>query len=169
MILAIHKLVEDMELLRQERTGGSKVLSFKNESQLQNASNFLRTVANPTINIDVMEIRTDLSQDSKITSTNTEVKGTSQMNDQDIILKYIDILDKDRREMEKRLTEDRKETESRISATIDRMEASVNELSHDVKQTRGLTITAVIGIAAIIIASVFALAQIVTQLVSIAK
>jgi len=150
----------------------NNILPFYNQSIGQNSSLPVRTnlssVDSLIGSLHYSRTETDgVAEGTFIESIETNAKGISQMSDQDVIVKYIDILDKDRREMEKRLTEDRKESEKRINDTVSRMECSINELNHDVKQTRGLTITAVIGISAIIIASVIALSQIVTQLVSI--
>lgn len=48
----------------------------------------------------------------------------------DNLMKYIELLDKDRRDMEKRLTDERKDSEERYNKTVDKLESKVDALSN---------------------------------------
>lgn len=70
-------------------------------------------------------------------SSEDHLNGGDNMEDDKILEKYIDTVDKDRREMEKRLTEDGQESEKRITEerrlSEDRMEKRFNEVMSSIK------------------------------------
>ena len=155
-----------MEALRQTNTQGSTIIKFPDRITPQfQPFNFQL----PQIDDLIKSYYQDVAENEKgvfLNSTVTEVKGSSQMNDQDIIIKYIDILDKDRRDMEARITADKKASEERLQSAIEKIEKGQDSVK---KEVRGLTITVIIGVAAMIAASVLAIAQIFAQFASLIR
>lgn len=59
----------------------------------------------------------------------TSIKEVTEMDDNKILEKYIESVDKDRREMEKRITENKRESEERLQKELRQRENRFEELS----------------------------------------
>jgi len=107
-------------------------------------------------------------------------KEVNDMPDNDSIMKYIEFLDKDRRdmelrlsedkkEMEKRLTDDRRESEERYNKTVERIEAKMEKISADntsfIKEHRFWVVTTIIAIVGLCVLAYFATGQLVASIV----
>lgn len=117
--------------------------------------------------------------DGDTATTSKEVKSMPENND---FLKYIDLLNQDRRDMEKRLTDERKESEERINNSIGKIEAKVDQINSKIDETndkiaevkdkiyennrsfKWWAIGIIVGVAAIIASSAYAIVQIVAQI-----
>lgn len=86
------------------------------------------------------------------------------MPDNNDFMKYIDLLDKDRRDMEKRLTDDRKDMENRLASerkdSEDRINKSIDDLKEefrllrgDIKDQKKFQIATVVSIVGLVIAT----------------
>ena len=77
-------------------------------------------------------------RDSLDSSQSLTIDGGETMDHNKILEKYIDTVDKDRREMEKRITEERREMEKRITEerrlSEERMENRFNETMVSIKE-----------------------------------
>lgn len=103
------------------------------------------------------------------------VGGDSNMPNENDFMKYIDLLDKDRRDMEKRLTDDRKESEQRIASYIEKLNDKIDKVSEKIDQQkddnvksnrehRAWSIATIIAIAGLVVAAFYGTAQIVVSI-----
>lgn len=91
-------------------------------------------------------------------------KGDYSMDNDKILEKYMDMVNQDRRDMEKRLMEDRRESEARSEERFARLEKKIDSLSDKIDSHKsflwGIIVTAFIGVGGF----VWALIQVVAVL-----
>lgn len=79
----------------------------------------------------------------------------SHMENDKILEKYMDMINQDRRDMEKRLIDDRRESESRIDETVKRIENKIDKQNDKIEANNrymhNISIAVIIGIAAMVL------------------
>lgn len=92
----------------------------------------------------------------------------SDMDNDKLLEKYMDAINQDRRDMERRLTDDMCQSEARNEDRFSRLETYFGKLGEKIDEHKrflwGILLTAILGIAGIVVTMVWAIVQVISSI-----